>query len=293
MSDENNKALHASVDCFLSSLLAMANCVGGACPEIGGLYRHRLTRLRSRLAFDSSPDALEEGTRAVAAELNEYAQKASRYVELHGIELKAALVALEDVIRSLAQRQDFYAARLRQFAAQMETTEYPGDPDRLQEVIALQSAGLRNCVESMSHEGHSLVCRMQDELIAVERRLTDAKVTDPITGLMSRREMERQIETRKSAGENPILIEFHLSGKITDEIARQAGARLASHFRHKDFVSRWTENQFLVLFQGPAEIVQSRVDQIVPWVAGRYLVEDGDPVQVGVDVQITRAAVFA
>ena len=52
--------------------------------------------------------------------------------------------------------------------------------------------------------------------------------------------------------------------------------RLGSQFRHKDFVCRWTDTEFLVLFQGPAEIAQIAPEQIVPWVAGRYLLENGE-----------------
>src|SRR5262249_51739612 len=162
----------------------------------------------------------------------EYSSKARSYVEQHGIELRAALGALEDIVRTLAQRQDFYGARLRQFAAQMETTAYPIDAHHLQEVVALQVANLLSCIESMNHEAHSRVTRMHNELAAVERRLREAEVTDPVTGMMNRREMERQIETRKAAGETPVLLQFQLAGEINDEIAKQVAARLASQFRH-------------------------------------------------------------
>jgi len=293
MGDESLSALHTAVDCYLSSLLALANCLGDACPEIGGLYRHRLTRLRSRLAFDSSPDAMEESTRAVAAELQEYAAKASGYVAQHGRELKSAISALEEIIRSLAQRQDFYGARLRQFAAQMERTAYPSDPEHLQEVVALQAAGLKSCVESMAHETHSLMTRMHNELAAIEQRLKEAEVTDPLTGLMSRREMERQIESRKAAGNPPVLLQFQLTGDISDEVAKQVASRLASQFRHKDFVSRWTDSEFLVLFQGPVEIAQMRAEQIVPWVAGRYLLDSGDTAHIGVEAHLTQPELVA
>jgi GGDEF domain-containing protein len=288
MDDENLSALHTTVNGYLSTLIAMANCLGEACPEVGGLYRHRLSRLRSRLAFDSSPEAIEEACIAVETELKEYASKASGYAAQHGVELRTAVSALEDIVRSLAQRQDFYAARLRQFAAQMQATAYPTDPEHLQEVVALQVAGLLSCVESMSHETQSLVRRMQNELEAVELRLKEAEVTDPLTGLMNRREMERQIEARRAAGASPVLLQFVLSGEISDEVAKQVSARLGSQFRHKDFVSRWSDTEFVVLFQGPPEIAASRAEQIVPWVAGRYVLDNGDSVQVGVEVRFAQ-----
>ncbi len=291
--DLHLSALHKSVNCYLSVLLSMAECVGTSCPEIGGLYQHRLSRLRTRLAFDSSPEALEESCIAIEAELREYAAKASGYVAQHGIELRSAVAALEEIVRSLAMRQDFYGTRLRQFALQMEHTTYPTDSEHLQEVVALQASGLLSCIESMSHEAQSLVMRMHNELAAVERRLKESEVTDPLTGLMNRREMERQIESRRAAGAPPVLLQFQLSGEIDDQVARQVATRLGSQFRHKDFVSRWTDTDFLVLFQGPLEIALARAEQIVPWVAGKYLLDNGDSVQIGVEVKLAQGELVA
>ncbi len=286
-------ALQRAVNCYLSNVLALANCVGASCPEIGGLYKHRLTRLRARLAFDSSPAAMEDSCASVESELSEFAEKASAYVAQHGVELRAAIGTLEEIVHCLAQRQDFYAARLRQFASQMEVTSYPTDSDHLQEVVELQAAGLKSCVESMSHESQSLVMRMRNELCAVERRLQESEVTDPLTGLMNRREMERQIEAKKNTGTPPVLLHFQLTGEVSAEVLQQVSARLGSQFRHKDFVCRWTDTDFIVLFQGPPEIAQMRADQIVPWVAGRYLLESGESVQIGVEVHLTQPELVA
>ena len=291
--DPHLQALHTAVTCYLATLESISECVGDACPEIGGLYRHRLSRLRTRLAFDSSPEAMEDSCVAVEAELLEYAKRASGYVAQHRIELNSALTALQEIVRSLAQRHDFYGARLRQFAAQMEATTYPTDPEPLQEVVALQVIGLLSCVESMTHETQSLVTRMSNELAAVELRMKDAEVTDPLTGLMNRREMERQIEKRKTAGNPPVLLHFQLTGEISDEIAKQVGARLGAQFRHKDLISRWTNSEFLVLFQGPPEVAQSRAEQILPWVAGRYLLEDGSTVQIAVEARLAEPELVA
>lgn len=291
--DSHLHALHTAVNCYLSTLEATAECIGAACPEIGGIYRHRLSRLRTRLAFDSSPEAMEESCEAVEAELKEYAEKTSGYVMRHRTELQAASLAIQDIVRSLVHRQDFYTARLRQFAEQMEATAYPSDSESLQEIVALQVMGLLSCVESMTHETQSLVSRMHDEITAVELRVKEAEVTDPLTGLMNRREMERQIETRKITGNPPVLLQFQLTGEVSEEIVRQVAARLGSHFRHRDFVSRWTDTDFLVLFQGPAEIAQARAEQIVPWISGRYLLDNGESVQIGVEIRLAQPELVA
>lgn len=273
-------ALQRALNCYLLVLGAVGECIGEACPEIGGLYRHRLSRLRARLAFDSSPKALEESCAAVAAELQEYAGKASGYIARHRGELRAASEAVKGRVRSLAQRQDFYSARLRQLTGKLESE-------------SAEAMTLWSCIESMSHESQSLAVRVEQEIDAIEARVKENEVTDPLTGLMNRRELERQIEVRTAGGDSPVLLQFQLTGEINDEIARQVGTRLGSQFRYKDFVCRWTDTDFLVLFQGPADIARMRAEQIVRWVAGSYQLENGQSVQIDVEVRLTTPELVA
>jgi GGDEF domain-containing protein len=280
---EQLSALHTAVTSYLATLLAVSECVGVACPEVGGPYRHRLSRLRTRLAFDSTPEAMIESTVVVERELADYANKTAHYVTQHGIELRRTIDALETIVKALAQRQEFYSARLRQFAAQMEATPYPTDPEHHSELVALQAAGLNGCLESMANDTQSLVARMRGELAAVSVRLQDAEETDLLTGLMNRREMERQIAQRRMAGESPVLIVFELTGDVRDEVAQQFAARVGSQFRYPDLVCRWTEREFMVLFQGTPEIAKVRTEQIVPCVAGRYPLDNGESVEIAVE----------
>lgn len=280
---EQLSALHTAVNSYLTTLLAVSDCVGAACPEVGVPYRHRLSRLRARLAFDVSPEAITESTVVVERELQDFSKKTANFIAQHGVELRRAIEALEGIVKSLGQRQDFYGERLRQFAEQMQTTPYPTDPEHLSEVVALQAVGLLGCVESMAHDTQSLVSRMRAELADVSERLKDAEVTDRLTGLMNRREMERQIEQRLASGEDPVILVFELSGEVGDEVARQAAARLSSQFRHHDLICRWTDREFLVLFKGAREIAQARTEQIVPWIAGKYLLDNGATVEIQVE----------
>ncbi len=280
---EQVSALQTAVTSYLSTLLALSECVAAACPEVGGQYRHRLTRLRTRLAFEPTPEAMAESTVVVEKELREYAGKTASYIAEHALELRRTIGALETIVKSFAQRQEFYGARLRQFAAQMETTPYPTDMEHLSDVVALQAASLLGCVESMNHDTQSLLTRMHGELEAVAERLRASEVTDRLTGLMNRREMERQIELRKSSGEEPIIVVFELSGDVRDEVTQQAAARLGSQFRHHDLLCRWSDYEFLVLFQGSRETAAARTEQIVPWIAGRYLLDNGESVEIRVD----------
>jgi GGDEF domain-containing protein len=260
---------------------------------VGSPYRHRLGRLRQRLAFDANPNAMKESRMVVDAELAEYGHRAALYVDRHGVELRRGLAGLEEIVRTLAQRQDFYGARLRQFAAQMETTPYPTDPDHMAEVVALQATGLLSVVESMSHESQSLAVRMREELQQVERRLAEAEITDPITGLMNRREWERRLAEVISEEQVPTLLLFDFSCQLPDEVARQVGVRMTAQFRHNDLIARWSEHQFVVLFQGSRETACERIGQIVQWIAGQYPLDAGGTLEIAVDVQLVDAAQLA
>jgi GGDEF domain-containing protein len=288
--DDTLQTLHATVHCYLSTLQAVADALAQACPPVGGPYRQRLSRLRARLAFDSSASAIEESCTVASRELQEYAGKASLYVEGHRVEFRRAIAGLEDTVRTLAQRQDFYGARLRQFAMQIESMPYPPTSSQLDaEVTALPVAGLLSCVESMSHESQSLLKRMRDEMARVERRLAEAEITDPVTGLMNRREMERCIEAAQARGESPVLLLFEFRDHLPAEVAQQVAARLASQFRHIDLISRWSDRQFLVLFQGRAEIASLRAEQVEPWIAGRYLLDTGATLETVVEARLVDA----
>jgi len=280
---EQLSALHTAVASYLSTLLAISECLGAACPEVGGPFRQRLSRLRSRLAFDTTPEAMTETAVVVERELGDFAEKTSRFVAQHGIEMRRTIEALESIVKSLAHRQEFYVERLRRFASQMEAAPNSTDPGHLADAAALQAAGLLSCVESMGCDAQSLVARMYAELAAVSVRLRDAEVTDRLTGLMNRPEMERQIERRRAAGGNPVLLVFELTGEVRDEVAQQVATRLDSQFHDQDLICRWSEQEFLVLFQGTPEMAQARTEQIVPSLAGRYLLDNGESAEIHVE----------
>jgi hypothetical protein len=50
-------------------------------------------------------------------------------------------------------------------------------------------------------------------------------------------------------------------------------------------VSRWTDTDFLVLFQGPPEVAEARARQILPWIGGKYLLDSGETVQIAAQVE--------
>jgi len=289
-SDQPTSTAHATTNAYLATVAAMADCVGRACPEVGVPLRQRLHRLRSRLAFNTTPECLEKSATVIARELEEYASKASHFLYQQNTELRATSDSFETIVHRLAQRQEFYSARLRQFASQMQATNYPTDPAQLEEVVALQVAGLLSVVESLNNEARSLVAQMQNHLATSEERLADATITDPHTGLMNRLEMERLIDARRAEGIEPVLVHVALGRETTPEVTRQVAEKLVAQFRPSDRVSRWSPTEFLVLFDAPIEIAERRAPQVVAWIAGSYDLPGGAKEDVTVELGLLRAA---
>lgn len=274
---DKDQTLQKTTDCFLAMLSDVGDCLAEACPEVGGPYQHRFGRLKTRLAFDPQAEAVEESYVAVAAELKNYSRKTSAYLDQHGSELRKTIAELENIVRRLAERQDFYGSRLRQFAMQLESGQTP---------CSAAAETLLRCVEGMTHETRSLVIRMRDEMASVERRLAESEITDPVTGLMNRREMERRIEASKESPAPMTKVLLTLSGEVTDEVAQQAADRISTQFRHQEMVGRWGHAEFMVLFQGPPEIAEMRIAQVIPWISGRYALDHGGACEIAVEMRL-------
>lgn len=272
--------LSHAVAAYLSILAATGDCLEQTFPDVGGPYRQRINSLRSRVAFHATREAIGESSETVQQELKDYANVASRVFTQRSVDLERGILALGDIIETLTQRQEAYGNRLRQFAAQMEKATYPEDPKSFSEVMALQAAGLRGLVQSMNQEAASMTSQMREQTAKLDQQLAGTASTDPVTGLINRRELERQIEAHQLHGATFSLLLFELNGPLSDQVLRMAAAKLSTQFRHRDRVGRWSDKEFAVLFLGENKLAQARAEQVIPWVAGRYVLDNCESVLI-------------
>jgi len=121
---------------------------------------------------------------------------------------------------------------------------------------------------------------MREQMVELDQRLAGTASTDPVTGLINRRELERQIEAHRLHGATFSLLLFELEGPVGEQVLQMAGAKLASHFRHRDRTARWSDKEFAVLFLGENQLAESRAAEVLPWLAGRYTLENGESVLI-------------
>ena len=159
----------------------------------------------------------------------------------------------------------------------------------------LQFTGeISNLVSAMlCRQASAMVRQMRGRMAELDQRLAGTASTDPVTGLINRRELERQIEAHRLHGSTFSLLLFELSGPMSDQVLRMAGAKLAAQFRHRDRTGRWSDREFAVLFLGPNELAQSRAGQVIKWVAGRYILENGETVLIDVRARLLEPELVA
>lgn len=267
--------IHSVVHSYLATLLAISDAVGEACPAVGGPHQQRLSRLRTRLSFDSSTPAVEASAAIVREELRDFAAKSASYMALSSAEWKSAAEAVRDTSFEMLQKQNFYASRLRNIAAKLDPSV---------------GAQLLTCSESMQSDAQSVLARMEELLASVEARLSEAESVDRATGLMNHREMDSRLELRRTAG-LPVLrllfsIDCQSSPEDRDAVLRRVAARLTGQTRPGDLVARWGDREFLILFDGPEDVGERRGGELASMLTTSYPLENGTTVDVQVSVQL-------
>jgi len=260
--------LSNAVAAYLSTMQVTAECLDESYPEVGTPYRKRIQALQSRVSYDATPTQIRESAKAIQAELRDYSSVAKRVRTERSVELEREILALGDIIDDLAQRQAQFGRRLREFAAQVE------------KAMPVEAAGLHGVVDSMSHETATMVGKMLEHMVELDQRLAGAASTDPVTGLINRRELERQIEAHRLHGATFSLLLFELEGPVGEQVLQMAGAKLASHFRHRERTARWGDREFAVLFLGDNQLGEARAAEVLPRLAGRYTLKNGESVVV-------------
>jgi GGDEF domain-containing protein len=274
--------LGSAVASYLNVLTAVAACLASVCPEIGTPYRKRIEQLRTRLSFETTPEAIKASARTVEEELKDFAMVAGRYLDEHDLVLRRAVLSLGDIIEAMAHRHDFHGVGFREMTVRMETIGAEDSVPLAQTVVEL-----RRYIDNMSHETASMLGRLREEMLGVEERLRGSQSTDPSTGLLNAREITRQIEAYRASGLTFSLIRFELRGSVSEQVMKRAAAKIEGQFRHRDRIARWSDKEFLVLFQGPREVAESRAGQVRQTLTGRYDLDTGVYVEITVHAHLT------
>jgi len=286
----------AALDCYLASILDIAETVASLCGEIGASCHDQLVRLRSRVAYHANLQTLEESRNALHSELIDFSEKARQYNNVLAEDVAKALALLSQNESAVAVRNEKYIQRLARFVEQMERVAQSGD----RALAAGQAVELRGFVESMEQDGRAANAQLHAKLAEFQDKLREVEFLasiDPLTGIPNRREFNRQLEARVAASREFCVLLFdlntfqrvnydhgHLCG---DEILKQLGNRLSTHVRPRDFVCRWGGDEFVVIIECQLPIAQSRAEEIAALLSGVYkVVLESKEINVNIGVSV-------
>jgi len=277
-------ALHNAVHSYLSLVRATAGALGEICPQVGAPFHDRLLGMQRRLAFDSSPQAIEQNHEEIERQIAECTSQTGEYMDQIWRDVQSVLGVVTRSADAIATRNAFYNNRLRQFAQDMGSRAVEGDPEVLDQTRALDANGLESCVESMSNESEEMLSQFRFDVQALATKLEGARVAtsmDPETGVLTRREMERKLVGDSASLRTRTILRFEITGfdkligrlgeSLAATIRKEFAARLIKQVRPDDVIGQWGPAQFVVLFRSSPDEALPRARQIAQALGGVYM----------------------
>lgn len=285
----NPEAEQTALACYLSTVVAIGNCMAEVCPSVGAMYRDRFLKLPRRLGFDATPQALQQSREAVETDLLEYSRTASAWIAAGSNHAAMLLEHLRTTEETLAASADLQRAFLDDLAEHIGTSAEVDDEAQLRVAFKRYAAGLRAYSRRSMSEKLATVDdlrRRREEIDAWLAEATASNFNDPETGLLNRSAAERRILTQ-IAKKRPfcvILVGWTEQGSIhtrikdaaAGQIVKDLGDRLAATIRPYDVIFRWSQDELITIFEASKAEIASRARQIAGWLGdGACTVEAG------------------
>ncbi|MGP0074577.1 MAG: diguanylate cyclase domain-containing protein [Bryobacteraceae bacterium] len=285
----------AALESYLYSIQQIAEIIEAISPESATSFREPLLSLRSRLAADPTPAALEQSRDALHELLQSFCQRARLQNETLARDLNQTLSMVTRTEDSSAGRNVQHVEQLLDFVDRLESAVRSGDLPRL----SAWTSELRDFVQSIELDSRDDFARLRQKMIQIQRRLHEVELLatlDPLTGVANRRDLDRELAARIEARPEFCVLLFDLNGfkeindrfghLYGDQALKQLAARLSSQVRARDYVCRWGGDEFLAILACDLAVAESRSRQIAGRLNGPYQIF-GPAGERRVDITVT------
>ncbi len=237
------------LDCYLSSIQVLAECVEAACPPVGSLYYDPLVRIRRRLAYDGSARTLLETRESLETTLAAYADQARACYDLRSKDLERILEILSRIEEVAAEKKDLLEPLVEEVRKRLLAGRETSTVDEL--------TGLAN------------------------RRELERQVNLRLAG-------ERQFCVLFFDIDDFGRFNETLGRESGDQVLKQLAARILPQIRARDVACRWLADEFVVIMECGIEDARRRSLQMAQWLRGPYTIE-GDEGEAKIDVSVSSA----
>src|SRR5271168_1464695 len=150
--DLERERLHKAIECYLSAIVSIANCIADVCPDIGVPFRNQWRRIPQRIGFDSTLETLEKSKRSFAGSIENLHLLAQDY-------FGGGLPALREIgetggraVEVVLERNAAFAAMMATLADSLAATADLDAPPELRDQLEHYAAGLRSAARTVEAE---------------------------------------------------------------------------------------------------------------------------------------------
>jgi diguanylate cyclase (GGDEF)-like protein len=301
---QSEEVLKSLVDSYTETIAAVGVAGEKACPPVGKEFKESLLELKKHVTAEASPGTVLDTQQRLKAELLTWSERASNIYKQKSDELKEVMLILASAASQVAERDDKYSKQFGDLTERLQSTARLDDISQMRSSLTKGVADLKSCVTNMAKDGESSLRDLRIQMKAYESRLEEMErvaSTDPVTDLLNRRTVERQLALRIEQ-ERPFgVLYLDLNGfkQVNDSLGHHAGddllkqfaGELRGSFRAADLVGRWGGDEFIVVIDGGSVEAEASARRISEWVNGEYtLATNGSPRKVNVIAAIGVAA---
>lgn len=239
------------LDCYLSSILSLAECLEASCPPVGAQYFDQLMRVRQRLAHNSTSATVAETRESLENTLESYAQQARPFCELRTEDRISMLNTLSQM-EEIAKEQ----------AIEME----PLIEDMRKRLMAWQQLTTVDALTGLAN-----------------RRELERQVNLRLAGSKQFCVLFFDIDEFGAFNEK-------FGRPAGDQVLKQLAARLTTQIRARDVGARWLADEFIVILECDIENARRRLEQMSRYFRGPYELE-GLPAREALEIRVSAAVI--
>ncbi len=253
---------HAAAEAYREALQAVRDNIVEVDAHSAAEHRERLGAIVRLFDHINDKDAMLETSTVLRTELRSYQEGAGRQLSRLNQQLASTVTALQQMMESLAAGSEDQQDRLKGEMQRLKALISMDDLSALRSGISESLNGIAGCIDHIHRQNQLVVAQLRDEIRTLHSRVEAAErsaALDPVTGMMSRREIEAAIERQVSAGESFCLIFIWVKNlkmlqrqygrKISDDLTVAACQRLADVVESRGSVGRWSDDELIAIIQ--------------------------------------------
>jgi len=283
MAMQAEEVLQSALKSYAEVFVAVGEAGVQACPPAGEKFKESLLNLKRRLDAETSVSLLTETEQLFEIELHTWSERAAQFYQEKTNEVREILLIVAKAAGQVGERDQRYAKQFGKLTERLQGTAKLNDLTTMRQSLGQYVVELETCVTKMVRDGQESVAELRAQMLVYKDRLEEVErlaSQDPLTGLINRRMIERQLELHSSQGSPFSVIYIDLNGfkqindafghLAGDDLLKQFAGELRAAFRTTDLVGRWGGDEFLVLVEGDFREARTRAERIEKWVDGEY-----------------------